>query len=250
MSKIKESFLMERDDFRGFKLFFKSLIGICDDLHFMDGRVMQKSKNNQLVFGCDLTDIFKVKGKFIFPKIQNEYKKLSILDKYSPIIFIHYDKKLQVQDGMISSDFKEPADGDFENKTMSLQAINELLGNGTMLLEAKMQKMLCRRVVTACDGLYSDFVNLKIVKNVACLSVSNRAKDTQAEFKLQHTLMKEINDVEMSISAVPFRYKKDVILNVYHIDDGSKVLVKSEVEISKKIILNVYGKCNLLKIDN
>jgi hypothetical protein len=248
MPKIKQSFLMERDDFRGFKLFFKSLIGICDDLYFLDGKVMQKSKNNQLVFGCDLTDIFKVKGKFIFPKIKNEYKKLSILDKYSPIIFIHYDEKLQVQDGMLSSDFKEPADGDFENKTMSLQAINDLLGNGTRLLEAKMQKMLCRRVVTACDGLYSDTVNLKIVKNVAYLSISNQAKDTQAEFKLQHTLMKEMDDVEIIISAIPFRYKKDVILNVYLNEDESNVLIKSEVGISKRIILEVYGKSDLYKI--
>jgi hypothetical protein len=241
---------METDEFRDFKLFFKSLIDVCRDVCFLDGKVMQTSNDKTLVLACDLTGIFKIKGRFMFFKIESVYKKLAIFNRYSPINFVLYDDKLEMSDGVLFSEFKEPAKIDFKNKTMSLKKINGLFRNQTRVMEAKLQKELCRRVTTACEVQNSNCVFLRIINNVAYLSTSLHTMDVQSEFKLQHTLMKKMTGVEIRISPIVFSYKKDAIMNVYLSDDESKVLVKSEVEISKRIIMDAYGRSNLHKIEN
>jgi hypothetical protein len=250
MSKIKQSFLMETDEFKDFKLFFRSLVDVCENVCFLDGKVMQTSNDKTLVLGCDLSGIFRIKGKFMFSKIESIYKKLAIFNRYSPIIFVLYDDKLEMSDGVLLSEFKEPVKRDSKNKTMSLQAINGLFGNQTRVMEAKLQKELCRRVATACEVQNSNCVFLRIINNVAYLSTSSQAMDMQSEFKLQHSLMKEMTGVGIRISTILFRYKKDAVMNVYLSDDESMVLVKSEVEISKRIIMDAYGRSNLDKIEN
>jgi hypothetical protein len=250
MSNVKQSFLMETDDFSDFKLFLKSLFDICNDAHIVDGKVLQRSNDKTTVIGCDLSDIFRIQGSWIFYDIKKVYWNLDNFDKYSPIIFKLYEGVLEIDDGRMSTTFKSANEQYCDNKKMPAEEVDKRFANRSRLLEAELPEELCRKVIKTCELHNSNCVKLRIIANAAHLHVSTQAQDLQTVFKVQHSLLTKIHDLELNITTVPFSFKKDAVLTVGLSEDNAIALLKFEVEISRRIILEIYARSPMHIVEN
>jgi hypothetical protein len=250
MSTVKQSDLMATDEFSDLKLFLKSLFYICNDVHIVDGKVLQRSNDQTTVIGCDLSGIFRIQGSWIFSDIKEVYGNLDNFDKYSPVIIKLYEGMLEIDDGSMSTTFQSANEQYCDNKKMSAEEVDKIFATKSSLLKAKLPKELCCKVIKACDLHNINCVKIRIIANEASLHVSTQAEDRRTSFKMQHSLLTKIHDLELNITTVPFSFKKDAVVSVGLSDDNAIALLKFEVAISKRIILEIYARGSLHKIEN
>jgi hypothetical protein len=133
---------------------------------------------------------------------------------------------------------------------MPAEEVDKLFAHRSRLLEAELPKELCRKVIRTCESHNSNCVKIRIVANEAHLHVSTQAEDQQTVFKMKHSLLTKIYDLELNIATVPFSFKKNAVVSVGLNEDNAFALLKFEVVISQRITLNIYARGSLHKIEN
>jgi hypothetical protein len=246
MSTNRQSFIMPASDFKDFLSILKMLSDVCNDMHLVDGKMLQQSNDRTSIIGCDLSSIFQIKGTYIFSDIKHKMKNLNVLNKSCPIIFKLDDEKMEIDDGINYIDFKLANERLCDNKKMTEEEVGILDFTKTRLLEADLPKDLCRNIAKLCQLNNSLAVQFGVVKNHVTLGVAITDPGiVYPKFKFGYTLCKQMNDVSMNFSAMPFGFNRAMTLAVDLTEDELIALCKMKIVISGNIFLDVYGKASV-----
>lgn len=241
-----ESFLMKSPNFKEFLAVLKALSEVCNDLHFVDGKVLQRSNDKTTVIGFDLSEMFKIPGTCIFSDIKKVLKNLNVLNKSHPIIFKCDGEKIQISDRKRYINFILGPEKFCDNKRMSEEELKTIFGDKSKILEATFPMDLCISVSKLCWLNNSNAVEIRIADDRATFAVfTNNRGGVHPTFKTDYKLHHKIHGISVLLPLMPLDFKRPLTLTVELDKVEPKAFWQAKASITENISFDLYGRASV-----
>jgi hypothetical protein len=237
---------MKSPHFKEFLAVLKALSEVCNDLHFVDGKVLQTSNDRTSIIGFDLSNIFEIKGTYIIVDIKKVMKNLDVLNKSRPIIFKLTDETMQISDRTNYIDLKVCPEKFCDNKKMTEDYCRSIYFDRIKLLEFSLSKDLCVSITKLCWLNNSNKLEICIAHNQATLAVPPVDEAlVRPSFKFDYKLHKSMDYCRLIFSPLALQFKRPMTF-ILELDEANPVAYwKAKVTITENVSFDLYGRASV-----
>jgi hypothetical protein len=247
-----ESFIMSKDEFRDFLKILNYYSDMCDDLHIVDRKVLQRVDSQVAIIRCDLSNLLQLDGEVIFCNISTMVKNLKGLAKNSPIRFRRLENSLLIKDTTTSISISLGHENYCNNKKISEAEFNEIFIQGPMFLECEIDKNLCDLLSKFSKLNNKHSISLSIRSGNAFLGYGEVGDiGIRSEFKLNCNLKEDMFNCKMNLSAMIFNIKSAATLRIYFDEKNGQNDTMSicilNFFINENNSLEIYCRLNIIR---
>lgn len=251
MVDLLESFIMSKDEFKDFLKILNFFSNECNDLHIVDGKVLQRTNDRVVAIRCDLSSLMKFDNEIIFCDIKKIVKNIKTLDKDSPIRFRRAGNTMRIQDKSISIDIPLGGNVFIDNQKISEDEFNRVLNMGPMILESEMDKKLCESLASHFKLSNNLSMAMIIQTNKVALSCKDPEKTAiSREFKFNYKLIKDMWDCRINLPIAFFNQRSRGTLKIYfdanNIEAKNIVLINFTIPFNEAITFELYGRAAII----
>lgn len=218
-----ESFIRTKDEFRDLMKIFHFASDMCEDLHVVDRKVLQRVDDNTAIIKCDLSNLLQFRRELVLYDLAKIVKNLKGLNKDGPIRFKIIGETMSVRDTSTSISVTLRDEKYCNNKNITEAEFDEIFLLGPMFLECEIDKKLCDLVSRHAKLSNQHTVMLNIREGNVLLGYgSNKDQAISSEFKVNCKLKMDIYDCELNLPASIFGLKIDATLKIYFDEKNGK----------------------------
>ncbi|MBP1711579.1 MAG: hypothetical protein H6Q49_1781, partial [Deltaproteobacteria bacterium] len=238
------SFILTKDEFKNFLKILSRFSDACNDLHIIDGQVLQRSNDRGVAIRCDLSSLIKFDGEIILCDIKKIVGSLKGLDKNSPIRFIRVGSTICIKDTGSSIYIPIGNNVFIDNKYIPVAEFDKIFNYGQMILEGDMDKNLCEplKKFAKNSNSYNVILSIKSQKAVFRYGKSG-AQSISAEFNFSYRLMPGMPDGEIKLPIIPFDFNSASTLKVYFDQNNNSIALNVfTIQFSVNIAIAIYSR--------
>ncbi len=209
------------------KVFFKILShfsNACNDLHIIDGQVLQRSNDRVVAIRCDLSSLIRFDGEIILCDIKKIVGSLKGLDRNSPIRFIRVGNTLCIKDTGSSIYIPIGNNVFIDNKNIPVAEFNQIFNQGQMILEGDINKDLCETLKKFSKTANSCNVTLRIKSQKAVFRYGKGdGNSINTEFSFSYKIMSDMLDCEINLSTIPLNFNSATSLEIFFDQNNNNI---------------------------
>lgn len=247
-----ESFILSKEEFRDFLKILNYTSCMCEDLHVVGGKILQRIDTNVAIIKCDLSNLLQLNGAVVFYSIAKIIKNLRGLNKGGPIRFRRLENSLLVKDTITSILISLGDEKYCDNKKMPEAEFDEIVKLGEMFLECEIDKSLCNSLNSFSKLSNQHAVRLRIRSGTPVFGYGEAGSTgIRSEFRVNHKLKENMFDCEIILPAIIFSTKSETTLRVYfdekNCQTDSMAICIFNFLINENMAFEIYCRSNIMR---
>jgi len=242
------SFILTKDEFKNFLKILSRFSDACNDLHIIDGQVLQRSNDRGVAIRCDLSSLIKFDGEIILCDIKKIFGSLKGLDKNSPIRFIRVGSTICIKDTGSSIYIPIGNNVFIDNKYIPVAEFDKIFNYGQMILEGDINKDLSETLKKFAKITNSYNLILSIKSQKAVLGyLKGSGQSINTEFNFSYKLMSGMPDNEIKLPIIPFNFNSECTLKVYFDQNNNRIALNVfTIPFSGNISIEIYSRSAIM----
>jgi len=242
------SFILTKDEFKNFLKILSRFSDACNDLHIIDGQVLQRSNDRVVAIRCDLSNLIKFDGEIILCDIKKVVGSLKGLDKNSPIRFIRVGNTMCIKDTGSSIYIPIGNNVFIDNKYIPEAEFNKIFNYGQMILEGDINKDLCETLKKFAKTENSCSVILSIKSQKAVLRYGKGGDQSiNTEFNFSYKIMSDMPDGEIKLPIIPFNFNSTTTFKIFFDQNNNNIaLIVFTIPFSVNMDLVIYSRSAIM----
>lgn len=242
------SFILTKDEFKSFFKILSHFSNSCNDLHIINGQVLQRSNDRVVAIRCDLSSLIRFDGEIILCDIKKIVGSLKGLDRNSPIRFIRVGNTICIKDTGSSIYIPIGNNVFIDNKNIPVAEFNQIFNQGQIILEGDISKDLCETLkkFAKIANSYNVILSIKSQKAVLRYGKSG-AQNINTEFNFSYKIMLDTPDGEINLSTIPFNFNSATSLKIFFDQNNNNIaLIVFTIPFSVNMDLEIYSRSAII----